>query len=124
MSRPDQIAWPRLWIDGHAHSRCAIRGRDSRSRALLRLNADTKRCFESRSVFGHHQRNFEFIQPLGRHRKADQTAAVLRHKVNRIGRDLFCCDRQIAFVFPVFVVGHDYHSAIADGGNGVLDTVE
>ena len=69
-------------INGCEHRGRTIRGRDSGSRPLPRLNADAKSGLESRPIVRHHERNFEFIEALGRHRQANQTTAILRHEVD------------------------------------------
>ena len=54
------------------------------------------------------------VDPFAGHRKADQSATVLRHEVNRIRRRHLPGDNQIALVFAVFIVDHDNHFAIPD----------
>ncbi len=43
------------------------------------------------------------------HGQADQAASVPGHEVNRFGSDFFRCEREIAFVFAIFVVNHYDH---------------
>ena len=59
-----------------------------------------------------------------RHRQADQAAAVRRHEVDRLRRDLLGGDRQVAFVLAILVVDDDDHLAGADRGDRVLDAGE
>ena len=75
-------------------------------------------------VLRHHQRNLELVEPLRRHRQADQPAAVARHEVDRLRRHLLGRDRQVAFVLAILVVDDDDHPAGADRLDGVLDAGE
>ena len=60
------------------------------------------------------QRDLELVEPLAGHRHADQAAAVRRHEVDGLGRDLLGGDRQVAFVLAILVVDDDHHLAAAD----------
>lgn len=51
----------------------------------LREIADATRRLEAPSIVGNHERDFKLIQPLGRHRQANQTPAVLRMKLRASG---------------------------------------
>ena len=64
------------------------------------------------------------VEPLGRHRQADQAAPVLRHEVDRLRRHLRRRHRQVALVLAILVVDDDDHAAGADGVDGVLDRGE
>ena len=75
-------------------------------------------------VLRDHQRDLELVEPLRRHRQADQAAAVSRHEVDRLGRDLLGGDRQIALVLAILVVDDDDHPAGADRVDRVLDPGE
>ena len=78
----------------------------------------------SASCSGHHQRNLELVEPLGRHRQADQPAAVARHEIDGLRRDFLGGDRQVAFVLAVLIVDDDDHPAGADGVERVFDAGE
>ena len=80
--------------------------------------------FEPRACSADHQRNLELVEPLRRHRQADQAAAVARHEVDRLRRDLLRRDRQVAFVLPILVVDDDDHLACAERLDRVLDAGE
>src|SRR6185436_5613820 len=56
---------------------------------------------------GDHQGNVEVVEPLTRHREADQATAMCRHEVDRVRGDFIGSDHEIAFVFAVFVVHDD-----------------
>ncbi len=71
-----------------------------------------------------HQRNLELVEPLRRHRQADQAAAIARHEVDRLRRDLLGGDHQIALVLAIRIVDDDDHLAGADRGDGVFDARE
>jgi len=52
------------------------------------------------------------------------SAAILRHEVNGLRRDLLCSDRQITFVFTVFIVNNDRHLPCAYGRNSIFNASE
>src|SRR5262249_14168130 len=60
----------------------------------------------------------------GRHRQADEAAAVTRHEVDRFRRHLLGGDGQVALVLAIGIVHDDDHSSVADGLDGVLDPRE
>ena len=119
---PRQVGRPRARIDRGEHRRRAIARRNAGAgdrpspRSTRRTPCRTARC----SV-GDHLRQVELVEPLLGHRHADQAAAVLRHEVDRLGRDLLGRDRQVAFVLAILVVDDDDHLAVADRLDGVLD---
>ena len=91
----------------------------------LRLDRHAERRLEPRGVLRHHQRDLELVEALAGHRQADQAAAVPRHEVDDLRRDLL--DAAIVrspFVLAVLVVDDDDHPAGADGLDGVLDRRE
>ncbi len=88
------------------------------------LDRHAERGLEPRRVLRHHQRNLELVEPLRRHRQADQPAAVPRHEVDRFGRDLLGGDRQIALVLAILIVDDDDHLAGANRLDRVLDPRE
>ena len=66
----------------------------------------------------------ERLQPrLGR-RHANQSAPVLRHEIDRIGRHLLRRHDQIAFIFAVGVVGDDDHPPLTNVFQAFLDGIE
>ena len=72
----------------------------------------TQNAVSKRAVFCvDHLRQVELGEPLLGHRHADQAAAVLRHEVDRLGRDLLGRDRQVPFVLAILVVDDDDHLA-------------
>src|SRR5258708_33818841 len=56
------------------------------------------------------------IEPLLRHGKAHQSAALARHEVDRLGRYLFGGERQVTFVLAIFIVYHHDHAPRAKVG--------
>jgi hypothetical protein len=88
---------------------------------LLGLDTDAKRGIERRRVLIDHQRNLELVEAFRGHRHADQAAAVTRHEVDGLGRDLLRRNRQIAFVLPILVVDDNHHATGADDVDGLLD---
>ena len=82
---------------------------------------NAERRLEAGGVLRHHERNLEFVEPLRRHRQADEAAPVLRHEVDRLWRDLVGSNRQVALVLPVFIVDDDDHLSLAEGVEGIFD---
>ena len=107
-------------IDRGQHRHGAIGRRDAGARAGLRLDRHAERGVEARRVLRHHERHVELGQPLGRHGQADESPAVARHEVDRLGRDLFRRDRQVALVLAVLVIHDDDHATLANRLDGVL----
>jgi hypothetical protein len=75
------------------------------------LDRHAERGAEARVVLlvAHHQRDAQLVQPLARHRQADQAAPVARHEVDRLRSHLLRGDREIALVLAVLVVDDDDH---------------
>src|SRR5690242_3050599 len=61
---------------------------------------------------------------LGCHRQANQPAAILRHEIDDLRRNLFGCDSQIALVFASLIINDDCHLPRAYCCNGVIDSCE
>ena len=103
------------------HRRRAIGGRDPG--AGLAARVDRARTSPSRAPrsYRHGERNLQRVEPLRRHRQADQAAAVRHHEVDDVRRDLLGRNREVAFVLPILVVDDDHEAAVADGGNRLLD---
>src|SRR5215468_8990308 len=66
----------------------------------------------------------QFVEPLSGHWQAYETAPVSGHEINGIGRDLFGRDHEVAFIFPVFIIDDDDHSAFLDLVNGFFNRCE
>src|SRR5438552_12794181 len=98
MARTDQIRRPRRRLNCGEHGGGAIGSRNSGGRTVPRLDADTKSGFKSRTVVRDHEWNFERVEMLGCHRQANQSAAILRHEIDDLWRDLLSGDGQVSFV--------------------------
>src|SRR5882724_13385649 len=106
------------------HGGGAIGGRNSRGGTLLRLDADAKSGLKSRTVVRDHEWNFERIEMLGCHRQANQSAAILRHEINDLRRNLLSGDSKVTFVFATFIVDNNHHLPRAYGRNRILNGCE
>jgi flagellar biosynthesis/type III secretory pathway ATPase len=53
--------------------------------------------------------------------EADETAALLAHEVDRLGRDELGGHREVTLVLSILVVTDDHHLPLADVLDGVLD---
>ena len=114
VSGTGQIAWARRRIDSHLDGLGAVEGRDAGRDAVARIDRFSERGAEVGSVLGTHGAEPKLVQPLLRHRQADQATTMLRHKVDRLRGDFLCGHGQVAFVFAVFVVHDDDHSTGAN----------
>ena len=63
------------------------------------------------SLWLHHRRQVELVEPARRERQADEAAAVLGHEVDRLGGDELGGHGQVALVLAVLVVADDDHAA-------------
>src|ERR1700690_1896552 len=61
---------------------------------------------------------------LGSHRQTNQAAAILRHEIDDLRRDLLGGDCEVTFVFAIFIVNDDYHLACAYCRDGIFDACE
>ena len=61
---------------------------------------------------------------LGCHRQTNQSAAVLRHEIDDLRRNLLSGHSQVTFVFAIFIVDNDYHLPRAYRRNGIFDACE
>ena len=55
---------------------------------------------------------------------AEHATRVFEHEIHLFGRDFFCGHDEVAFVFAVFVVHHDYEFAFAEVLDCLLDAVK
>ncbi len=99
----------------------AIRRRDARGDLALGSDRAVKRRALLGGVLVGHGRDAERSESLTRQRHADEAAAVARHEVDGLGRDLLGGHDEVAFVLAVLVVDHDEHAACANLGDGLLD---
>jgi len=113
----------RLRALGHRrlHRAGAVVRRDAGGDALGRLDGEREGGAVRRAVVAHHQRQAELAAARLGQRQADQAAAVLGHEVDRLGRDVFGGQHEVALVLAVFLVDQDDHAAVADVGDDVLD---
>jgi hypothetical protein len=75
-------------------------------------------------VVGNHERNVQVVQTLAGHGKTNQTTTMSCHEVDRFGRDLFCCNHEVTFIFAVLVIDDDDHTAVLDFDKGVFNRCE
>ena len=99
----------RVRIDRRQHRRRAIGGRDAGAGLAARVDGHAHRRLAQRRVDRHLERDLERVEPLGRHRQADQAAAVRHHEVDDVRRDLLGGNREVAFVLAILVVDDDHH---------------
>ena len=64
----------------------------------------------------------KLVAALFRKGQTDQASGMPGHEVDYLGCDLLGGADQIAFIFAIFVVNDDDHLAVADIGNGFLNS--
>ena len=91
-----------------------IIGADASRNALRRIDRDGELGAVRLPVTGHHRTQAEPRElRLGR-RHADNAATVANHHIDRFGGHFGRRHDQIAFVFTIFVVGHDNEFTFSD----------
>ena len=124
VSRPQEVGRARFGIEQPFDRGGAIVRRDAGRRHAARFDRDGERGLVDGRVVAHHLRDVQFVEPRARHRHADQSAGVLAHEVDRLGRDHLGRHDEIALVLAVLVVEHDDHLAGANVGDRLVDGVE
>src|SRR5205807_6233678 len=116
VARPPQVAGHGGGIDGHAHRRRAVGGRDPGRHAEAGggVDAHRERRLARLGVVLRHLRESEGLAALGRERQADQAAPVRRHEVDHLGGDPLGRADQVALVLAVLIVRHDDQLPLAD----------
>ena len=121
VARAAQVRGLGLRVDGRQNGRGAVGGGDAGRRPPARLDRDRERRAEVGRVLLDHRRQLEGVAPLLGQGEADQPAPLARHEVDRLRRDLFGGDDEIAFVLAVLVVDDDDELARAKVRDGFLD---
>ena len=75
-------------------------------------------------VGGGRTRDVQFLCAFFGDRSANQAAGVFRHEINNFRGYFFRRADQIAFIFPVFIIGHDDEPAVSDILQNGFHTVE
>jgi len=101
-----------------------IMRRDSGRNASPRVDRLAKCRPVLRSVLHAHGPDTQMFEPLLGHGQANQPAAVLGHKIDRIGGDFLGGQGKVALVLAVLVVDHNDHAAGADFLDGFWDIGE
>src|SRR5579883_542715 len=117
-----QVRRAAIGVDRLQDGAGAVGGRNTGRHAVARVDRFAEGGAEIGRIRRTHQRQAEGIAPLRRERQADEPAAVGRHEVDDLRRDLLGRDGEVALVFAVLVV-HDHEDAagadLLDGfGNG------
>ena len=79
----------------------------------LGLDRGRRQPGPGQGAFDRRERQPQLLAALARQGQADESAAVGRHEVDRIGRDAIGGHEQIALVLAVFVVDEDEHAPVA-----------
>ena len=109
MTGSPQIGGHRGGIDRDVNRGGAIARRDPRrhSESASRVDADRESGGQLFGVSLGHLREPELVAALPGERQTDQASPVERHEVDHLRRDQLGRADKIAFILPVFVIGHD-----------------
>ena len=111
---PGEILGPSFRVDGGQDGDGAIGSADACGDAALGVDGFAEGGAMDRSVDGGHQGEIEFIAALLGEREADETAAVLGHKVDRVRSNFLGGEGEIAFVLAIFIVDEDDHAPLTN----------
>ena len=87
--------------------------RNAGGNALARLDRDGEGGFVAAAVVARHRLQPELVGALLGQRQADQSAAVARHEIDRVGSRHLRGDDEVALILAVVVVDEDEHAAVA-----------
>ena len=124
MSRPRKVFGLYRRIGQRAYGLGAIVRGNAGGGAVFVIHRDGERGAVRLGVVRHHLRQPQVIQPLARHRHADDAAGVAHKKRDRFRRDLLGRHDQVALVLAILVVHQDHDLAGLDARDDVLDGVE
>src|SRR5207253_2990908 len=79
----------------------------------------SKRRAKARSILLRHRPQPQIVRALFRQRQADQPAAILRHKVNRLRSNKLRSQRQVAFILAVLIIDDHDHPPRLDLRHGL-----
>ena len=124
VARPQQVVGTGARIDRGQDGGGAVGRRDPGRDLAARLDRHRERGAERRGVVLHHEREPQLVAALLGQGEADEAAAVARHEVDGVGRDLLRRDREVALVLAVLVVDDDHEPALAERLDRILDAGE
>ena len=111
MTGLDDVGRLRAGRDSDLDRPCAIRRRDARGDARSSLDRDGEIRPVDRLVVIRHRRQVELPAARFGECQADETAGVLRHEVDRLGRHEVGAEHQIAFILAILLVDEDDHAS-------------
>lgn len=89
-----------------------------------RVDGDGEGRLHGLGVVRDHLREFETVELVGLHGRADETAALAHHERDDLGGRLLGGDDEVALVLPVLVVDDHHGPSGGDVANGLFDGVE
>ena len=113
VARRDELGAVGVLAHRLQNRRRAVLRRDSGAGRAARGDRSREGGAERRLVVADHHAQAELLNALGGHRQANQSAAELRHEVDRLGRGLFRRHAEVALVLAIFVIHQDDHAAAA-----------
>ncbi len=98
-------------VSHHLNGCGTIPGADSGGYPVRRIHANLKIRVKCLLIPGHHSFYAQLPQAIFSGRHTNQTATMFGHKIDRLGRRVFCGHDEIPLILPIFIVNHDDHSA-------------
>jgi len=120
----DELGAARVFTNRRKNCDRAVLRRDSRARRAARSDRSRERGAERSLVVADHHAEPEPVDPLRRHRQANEAAPELRHEVDRLGGGFFRRHAQVALIFALLIVHHDDHVAATSFLERFLDRNE
>ena len=107
MARLNQVFGGGIGSHSRFDSECTVGGRNACGHAFSGFNGDRESCAVNGSIAGGHGRQFEVFATLAGEGEANEAAAKAGHEVDGLCCDVVGGNKQVAFVFAIFVVHHD-----------------
>src|ERR1039458_9362986 len=101
-------------VDGSTNGMRPVSGGYPSGYALASFNGLSECGSKARRVLLRHWKQSQVVGPLFGQGQADEAAAVAGHEVDGLRRNVLSGQREIAFVFAIFVVDYDNHAAGAN----------
>ena len=123
MARPPEIHSLGAGFRYLFHGVSPLISRNAR-RGIHVIDGNGKGRFMIVRIVGNHSAELQLVHDFGIGRHTDEAPGFLCHKIDGLpGTELGRHD-QVAFVFPVLVIGYQHHLPCLDGSDGFFNRVE
>ena len=124
MPRLDEVFRPGFRINRSLNRAGPVRGRDTSGNALRRFDGYGEVGSGKLIIHINHQRQTQLLTMVLGQRQADQSTAVLGHEVDGVRRYLVSRNQQVTFIFTVFIIHNDDHSALPQLFNNFFGCIQ